>query len=297
MNDSKEAKKVFQSGDDECAICLEELKEDACIQLESCGHVWHINCIWQQLQLARQNLFCSKDIGDDIVQCRKSNCRPIEFGAFECALCHKFCEHARLSSLLHDVKGFKTQVIEMARVHAKWDEIHLEKAVTDPNSSYYNKVIDRALHVYTFYCCSECGSPFWGGRLECFQDNAALKVLNAQDRCCINCQLQKNDQVCSAKADHGAEYIIYKCRFCCNVASHLSFGSIHLCDSCYADREITKKVLAQPPTSKPCGNENDECHLKVMNDLYPTFQLMSHSNGSDRNNEMILGCAMCLQQL
>jgi hypothetical protein len=43
---------------------------------------------------------------------------------------------------------------------------------------------------------------------------------------------------------HGRDYIEYKCRFCCSVATWYCWGNTHFCDGCHAEASTV-----QP---KPC---------------------------------------------
>eukprot|EP01029_Cantina_marsupialis_P030199 TRINITY_DN805_c0_g1_i3.p1 TRINITY_DN805_c0_g1~~TRINITY_DN805_c0_g1_i3.p1 ORF type:complete len:353 (+),score=51.24 TRINITY_DN805_c0_g1_i3:180-1238(+) len=66
----------------------------------------------------------------------------------------------------------------------------------------------------------------------CFDENCVIKSCPLPDECndygdygdegiMTNCHL------------HGKSGIIYKCRFCCNVASHFCWGTTHFCSDCH----------------------------------------------------------------
>ena len=41
-------------------------------------------------------------------------------------------------------------------------------------------------------------------------------------------------------AKHGADYIIYKCRYCCKTAKFFCFGTHHFCESCHNNYSTVK---------------------------------------------------------
>lgn len=43
----------------------------------------------------------------------------------------------------------------------------------DPTDRYYQKPIEYALHVSEFYECSRCHNPFFGGYVDCQDENFA----------------------------------------------------------------------------------------------------------------------------
>ena len=83
---------------------------------------------------------------------------------------------------------------------------------------------------------------------------------------------------------HGAEFVEYKCRYCCSLAVFFCFGTTHFCNRCHDDagrlRRTPPERLAKcpaGPTSIALGSE--QCPLKV--DHPPSGE------------EFVLGCAMC----
>ena len=73
-------------------------------------------------------------------------------------------------------------------------------------------------------------------------------------------------------AKHGGRNMIWKCRYCCNLALFFCFGTTHFCDTCH-------KVAGRNKT-KRCPGVN-KC--KLMN-----------GNHAVNGKESMLGCEMCL---
>jgi len=71
-----------QQGSDWCRICyVEQLKREPCIQLESCGHIFHYLCV--------ENKIKSGWVG-----------QAINFAFLNCALCKRKIHHWSLSNIL-----------------------------------------------------------------------------------------------------------------------------------------------------------------------------------------------------
>jgi hypothetical protein len=70
-----------------------------------------------------------------------------------------------------------------------------------------------------------CKKFYFGGRRDCEQ-NAAAEVRPDNEFVCYDCADLKSIK-CRNK-DH-AEFQVWKCRFCCNLASWFCFGTTHYC--------------------------------------------------------------------
>jgi len=76
--------------------------------------------------------------------------------------------------------------------------------------------INDALDILAFYLCCKCQKPFFGGKKDCQLDLEDEKLQNPFELVCPGC--------CGIKFEgckkHGSEYLEYKCRFCCNIATY-----------------------------------------------------------------------------
>ena len=75
---------------------------------------------------------------------------------------------------------------------------------------------------------------------------------------------------------HKAEFIEYKCKYCCSVALWFCWGNTHFCEPCHQKAWELKKLSEKD--LKQCKSPED-CPLK----------LKHPPNG----NEMALGCSLC----
>ena len=79
---------------------------------------------------------------------------------------------------------------------------------------------------------------------------------------------------------HGKDFIDYKCKFCCQVASWFCWGTTHFCDDCHKRQNngdyLTRKKEHELPQ---CGTPA-KCPLKLKHPI----------NGKE---EFALGCSVC----
>ena len=74
---------------------------------------------------------------------------------------------------------------------------------------------------------------------------------NPAELVCGGCSDVSRAQMCPR---HGAEYLEYKCRYCCSVAVFFCFGTTHFCNACHEDfRHVTELAKHALPKC-PAGN-------------------------------------------
>lgn len=264
-NGSEEpVRKKFQSGSDECAICLDELKLGVCIQLE-CGHIWHFACLRDQLRVGQPN-----------------KARRLQFTGCCCGMCGQFCEHEKLRDILSVVSTLKTQVSAMALDQARVDQLAESTAVTTVGDAYYNKVLEYALHIYAFYLCSICENPYFGGTVTCGENNDDVDI-PAAERLCPNCN-DRGGVVCQDNT-HQAFYV-WKCRYCCSEAKLFCFGNVHFCTECHARSSTLPRGGKLEPKACPGRGQCTSAWP------FPTGK-NHHENGPGVQNEQLLHCAQC----
>lgn len=94
-----------------------------------------------------------------------------------------------------------------------------------------------------------------------------------EDSVCGGCSLIQSQGVHNCQI-HGKEFIEWKCRYCCSMASFFCFGTTHFCDKCH--RNVSRlKVIACPG--------KDKCPLGIE---HPP-------NGAEKNSEYAMGCWKC----
>ena len=88
-----------------------------------------------------------------------------------------------------------------------------------------------------------------------------------------------NIQACQ---HHGAEFVEYKCRYCCSLAVFFCFGTTHFCNRCHDDAgrlRHTTRLAKCPAGPTSISLDSGQCPLKM--DHPPTGE------------EFVLGCAIC----
>lgn len=158
--------------------------------------------------------------------------------------------------------------------------------LTEPGGRYFQKPGDLALDILAYYVCFKCKQPYYGGQRQCDAGVGGMPMVggggggNQEDfdpseLVCGGCAQQ--GAIC---ATHGADYIQWKCKFCCSPAIWFCGGHTHFCDPCHRipgqrwGQETKKDVSALPV----CPGADACC---VKGNHPPAF------------SEHCLGCSMC----
>lgn len=129
-------------------------------------------------------------------------------------------------------------------------------------------------HRISFYECSKCSKPYFGGLIDCEQDQVMEDTTRREDLICRPClvlSMSIGSNIC--RNGHGAEFIDWKCMFCCSVALFNCGGKMWFCDRCHDEGG---RIL------RDCKGIN--CPLKV------------HHPPADRDvkkSGFPLGCSLC----
>lgn len=124
--------------------------------------------------------------------------------------------------------------------------------------------------------CSTCYEPFCSGRAECAQQ----MNLSVVDTRCSQCEWNfqsghAHDQRCML---HGHRSAIFKCDFCCSVATYRCGGNTNFCERCH--RQAYSNIYFPCPGPKYCTL--DIPHPCILNE---------EGEGSVRS--FVLGCSAC----
>ena len=80
---------------------------------------------------------------------------------------------------------------------------------------------------------------------------AGGESFNPAELVCGGCSDVSRAQMCPR---HGADYLEYKCRYCCSVAVFFCFGTTHFCNACHEDfrhvTEMPKHALPKCPAGQ-----------------------------------------------
>ena len=203
-----------------CGICYtSELGEEPCARL-SCGHVFHANCIAQLLQHGYPTL-------------------RISFGFMSCPACKAQidvfdCEP--IAKELRPLIKMKAQVERMALQNAEAEGIFKDGRINTPGDFYEGKPLEYALHRCSFYQCHSCKKPYFGGLIDCEQEQAqeAEQKRSKEDLTCKDCLLKEIGAGQTTCEKHGNVQIDWKCMYCCSTALFCCFGTHYMCEPCHS---------------------------------------------------------------
>jgi len=129
------------------------------------------------------------------------------------------------------------------------------------------------MDLFSFFKCFHCGQPYFGGRRQC-ENQVDSTTFDPRELVCAGCS---GAAKCSV---HGQDFIHFKCRFCCSIASWFCFGRVHYCEKChsvpYEFWDYSNVLKSIPPQCKG----KSECALGIE---HPP-------NGFE---EYALGCSVC----
>lgn len=251
----------------DCAICMED--EGKFIQLK-CGHFFHRDCLLEWMSGIPKN-------GDEFLSNRA-----------RCPLCRAWihCDSdKKLNKQLVNVKKKWKNMIKIL-IDSDIDEKHKQilKDRKTNKDSFFDFVKD-----YQFFLCYHCGKNYFGGMKACqandhHEDDEEEVEENRIQReeeikrghVCVTCKSERMKKNWPTKCPkHGDSFIVFKCRYCCNIANWFCFGTTHFCERCHS----------QYPNMKvhPCKGlpECDGLHVE---------------NGEGEEAEQCLGCALCRNQ-
>ncbi|ETO35939.1 hypothetical protein RFI_01125, partial [Reticulomyxa filosa] len=198
--------------DEPCAICLAGALGQAPTIMLSCKHAFHFECVQKKLDMSWQTPF-------------------ISFEYATCPLCKEPINHESLSEKCDEVRLLENTVRQMALQRLRYEERQSDNDVVDPKGKFYNDEIGYADHIYAFFQCFQCKKPYFGGAKECkAQDEEENNQVEKKDLICNKCQKIESVDECK---EHGADYLAYKCRYCCTMSVFHCWGKVHFCRECH----------------------------------------------------------------
>ncbi|EYC22761.1 hypothetical protein Y032_0016g2930 [Ancylostoma ceylanicum] len=201
-----------QDGDDVCVVCFtDRLCAAPCVQL-GCGHLLHYHCVRAVLE-------------------KRWPGPRIQFRFMNCPLCNVPISHPGLADLLDPLLALKADVAAKANMRLEFDGLLGCTALTDPQSEYFGKPEEYAMDRYMYVLCNVCNKAYFGGESRCQMALQSFQY-NAAELVCGGCSAPAGTEVCGR---HGAEYLEYKCRYCCSIAVYFCFGTTHFCAACHDD--------------------------------------------------------------
>ena len=259
--------KFDQDKDSYCNICFTEGLGSAPIVELSCGHLVHYMCIKKRLE--------TRWIGPKIT-----------FNHCLCPQCNNWyeCKNVpELQKMVIENKKLYSEISEMAIKRLKFEDLDKDPRLTDPNSPWYNKKLEFAMKRLSYYMCYVCKKPYFAGRREC--GNAP-----GMDNDDPNKNYDPKDCICGKDANlsgiagvtncpkHGKDYIEYKCKFCCKIASWFCWGTTHFCEDCHK-RQCNNDYVSKIPKDKLPKCNKATCEVG--------------GNHPPNGEEYALGCSIC----
>lgn len=214
-----------------CTLCLCEFDGPDGVTLD-CGHMFHKDCVEQWVSTWEK----FKEKAEHVV--------------FTNAVCPAGCKRLVRHPLIPQSKAINTLFDKISR---------MTPAILRLMES--TKVDDDVL----FYICHSCGEPYFGGEKVCFRMLSSEPSKKPEELLCEKCQ---TDFSCPT---HKRDFVLYKCKFCCNPATSRSFSTRYICDRC------DKRWEKQEPDAIPCGGPS-KCPL----------------GGNHKEGCFPLGCLACL---
>lgn len=233
--------------DEFCSICwVEDLGSRPCVCVGGCGHMFHFECLQRRLQ--------------------NGNTDPSQYLQFQhllCPLCKGRISHPSLDSLCKPTSALESKVRAMAAQRLRYEDKSLPPG---------KDVMD----VYSYMMCSKCREPFFWGLIECGADGDGDNA----ERICESCR-GGNNRASDNCARHGKDFIAWKCRFCCSVASFKCWNTHSFCARCH-DIQVKGFHLSKQQKSyfPQCGGRT-VCPLGVD---HPHVE------------EFCLGCTVCVAE-
>ncbi|KAI6656385.1 hypothetical protein LOD99_1184 [Oopsacas minuta] len=252
-----------QDGEDMCMVCYtDSLSAAPSVQLK-CGHVFHFHCARKSLE-------------------SKWNGPRILFRFLFCSICQTSpLEAPQLEKLFRPMMTLYDKVMQKARMRLEYENKSSVEALTNEKSKFYQKPGDYALDRYTYYVCFKCNEPYYGGEARCLDVANVSDEYDPSELVCGGCSNVTQAQICPK---HGTDYLEYKCRYCCSIATYFCFGTTHFCSPCHDDVGRVTGIPKDELPSCPVGprampQDGDECPLRVKHP--PTGE------------EYALGCGIC----
>jgi hypothetical protein len=237
-------KHALHEGDDLCAICyVETLQEAPCLEI-SCGHVFHAHCLEEKLA-------------------KRWPTARITFNFLDCPLCSQEIQHPLLSAKIHAAYKYREVLESRFLERMKLEGLDEHEALITESSKYYKKPLEWCRENLTYYECFKCRKPYFGGLKECA--GADREEPNREELVCGGCSAGS-----ASCPKHGAQFLEFKCKYCCNLAVWFCWGTTHFCDLCHSPPRKTVRL--------ECPGE-ELCPLKAKH----------LPNGT----ECAIGCAVC----
>ena len=188
-----------------------------------------------------------------------------------------------IQKLIDGYKKLYEELKDMAVKRLKFEGLDKDDRLSDKNSPWYGKKEEFAMKRLSYYMCYVCKKPYFAGRKECGNDPG-------MDNDNPNVQFKEEDCVCGKDANisgipgitncskHGKEFIEYKCKFCCKIASWFCWNTTHFCEDCHKRQNAGDYIASYSQDKLPKCNKST-CEVG--------------GNHPPNGTEYALGCSIC----
>jgi hypothetical protein len=178
---------------------------------------------------------------------RKGNTggRRLTFKNIRCPLCQGIMGHPSIDAIVTPQYNMYQKVRRKAL--QRW-VVEQRRPLPRPNDpADEDKIATLAMTKMTFFECSQCNEPYYGGEVECGDveeeedlDDDVQAAL-AMELVCRGCA-SKGQLQCP---EHGTEFLGWKCRYCCEREAHyFCFGTTHFCYVWLVNRALAKTAAS-----------------------------------------------------
>ena len=201
-----------QNKDTCCPICLVKLSSFPVVIL-GCNHYLHFLCLRKKLNKGENN----KE-------------KKLKFNFLKCPVCKKIIQCSYIPEIQKQIDIYHKlyiKVNEMIEQRVIYKQIYLEN--------------DEPFNLFIFYICFKCNEPYYAGTNSEIIQNIENKKFygNKEDCLCGKDSFINNCKGQSYCSIHGYQYIEYKCKFCCKIASRFC-SETHFCEECYYNKSNRK---------------------------------------------------------
>jgi E3 ubiquitin-protein ligase MYCBP2 len=246
---------------DYCPICFTEGLGSAPVVVMTCGHILHYHCLTQILS--------KRWVGPRIT-----------FKFAKCPSCNEWVnapQNPVVTAQMRVILGLYEDIRTKALKRLEFEGMHNDARLRDPSDrNYFNQPERYALDSLSYYECFKCKVPYFGGKKNC-EDNRDRADYNPEELVCPGCAAVGVEGLnCPS---HGADYIEFKCKFCCSISAWFCWGNTHFCDSCHTKQNSGDYLNRKAKSDLPKCPGPQACPLK-----------MRHVPNGE---EQALGCAIC----
>lgn len=253
---------VCSNKDEYCTICYTEKLEDApCIKLE-CSHIFHFKCIEEKIKRGWPGA-------------------RITFGFLNCPQCNAISTHPSLNTIMKPFLELKKKVEDKCMKRMEYLNLMKCDLITSKTSNFYNKPLEYAIHNFAYYPCYECKEPYFGGMRQCDQNLGDGNVdFDPSHLICSQCSVKKSGSNANCEK-HGTEFLMYKCRFCCNPSTWFCWGNTRFCDTCHSAQVQHRQLASKKSSELPKCLGVGKCPIG--------------GNHAPNGEEYCIGCMLCIE--